>query len=226
MNHKYYELVITLTMQRDIEMPRAYETFSRMISFAMLGDEGLKALHGQNQIRSYTFCLPCPLEPDKIYKKNRLYVMKIRSLDLEFALKMKALLPKSQPGIAATELRTHSYRYISALKSVTPVAATLENRSWTPEDGIILLMQRCHSNAVRKYNAVFGELDAPENFMESIEVLNRKPIKIPYKSNSILGSKIRIGVRGDEVSQRIAFAALGGGVLEKNALGFGYCMAE
>lgn len=223
----YYELIITLVLQKDMEVSRSYEQLSRMISTAMLHDKALKQLHGQSGIKGYTLCNMYPREIDKVYKKNRMYAFSIRSLNMEFILKIKAILPHVQPGIVATQIKTCKYRYISSIKSLTPVVATLENRSWTKEDGILLLMQRCHSNAVRKYRELIGEMPDPEeNFIEYIELLNNKPIKIPYKNNSLLGSKVKLGIKSSETAQKLAFTVLGAGLLEKNTLGMGYCVME
>lgn len=223
----YYELIITMLLQTDLEAAKSYEFLSRLLSSAMFKDEQLKKLHGQRKMKNYVFCSLYPLEADKIYKKGRAYLFKIRSLDMNLILKFKYLLPQIHAGVISADMRTFEYRPISHLKSLTPIVATIHNQSWTKKDGIKVLMERCHINALKKCRAFIDAIQEPnENFIESIQLLNDIPIKIPYKKNSFLGNKLLIGVKSDPVSQKLAFAALGAGILEKNSIGFGYCIYE
>jgi len=223
----YHELIVTILLQTDIEASRGYEYLSKVISNAMLHDPQLKELHGQRSLKGYSFCNLYPREADKVYKKGRVYIFHIRSFELDMLLKLKYLLPQLKTGIMAAEIRNFEYRYITQLKSLTPIVATVNNRSWTKDSGLKLLMERIHINALKKYRVFVGEMDEPEqNFIEGIQIINEKPIKIPYKSNSFLGYKLLISVQSDPVSQQLAFAAIGAGLLEKNSIGMGYCICE
>jgi CRISPR-associated endoribonuclease Cas6 len=223
----YYELVVTILLQTDLEAEKGYEYLSRLISNAMLSDRQLKELHGQKSFKGYSFSNLYPREADKVYRQGRVYIFHIRSLELELLLKLKYLLAQGKIGVVATEIKNYTYRPISQLKSLTPVVATVNNRSWTKENGLKLLMERAHINCLKKYRAFIGHMDEPaEIFIESIQLTNEKPIKIPYKSNSFLGHKLLIGVKTDPLSQKLAFTALGAGLLEKNSVGMGYCMYE
>ena len=136
-------------------------------------------------------------------------------------------MPHSIFKVMSVEIRQHSYWFITTLESLTPVVSTVDNRYWVPEDGINLLMKRIHDNAVKKYKTFFGEMEEPkENFIESIQILNEKPIKVKYKKASLLGHKVCLSVKSDEVSQKLAFTIMGCGLLEKNSIGFGYCRAK
>ncbi|HML32869.1 MULTISPECIES: hypothetical protein [Sporomusa] len=223
----YHELIVTMLLQTDLPATKGYEYLSKVISSAMLNDAELKELHGQRVLKGYSFCNLYPREPDKVYKQGRVYLFHIRAFELDLLLKLKYLLPQLKVGIVATEIRNFSYRPIVRLKSLTPAVATVDNRSWTRDNGLKLLMERICVNALKKHRAFIAEMDEPsENFIESIQLINDKPIKIPYKANSFLGHKLIIGVKSDPVSQQLAFAAIGAGLLEKNAIGMGYCMYE
>lgn len=223
----FYELVITMLLQTDLKAVEGYQYLSQIVSGAMLRDAQLKELHEQRCLKGYCLCNLYPREADKLYKKGRVYLWHIRSFDMEFILKLKSILPKLKSGVISTEVRNFSYRPISQLKTLTPAVATINNRSWTKEAGIKILMERIHVNALKKYRAFIGEMEEPsESFIEGIQLLNEKPIKIPYKSNSFLGSRLIIGVKSDLISQKLAFAAIGAGLLEKNAIGMGYCIYE
>ena len=61
--------------------------------------------------------------------------------------------------------------------------------------------------------------------VKNVKKTNLKPIKIPYKNINLLGNKFEIEVKEDPISQNLAYLALSIGLLEKNALGFGFCRA-
>ena len=224
----YYELVTTMLLQSDLEANRTYEFLSRLLAGAMFKDEQLKELHEQRKMKNYVFSGLYPIETRKIYKKGRAYLFNLRSLDMNLILKFKYLLLQLHAGVISADIRTFEYHPISQLKSLTPVVATINNnRSWTKENGLKLLMERIQINSLKKYRAFIGKIEEPEeNFIEGIQLLNHKPIKIPYKSNSFLGNKVILNIKSDSASQKLAFAALGAGILEKNSIGLGYCIYE
>jgi CRISPR-associated endoribonuclease Cas6 len=227
--NNYYEMIVAVTLEEDLKFLNSYEFIANMISRAMLNDEMLKTLHISNNFKYYTFCSFEPLERDKIYRKGRIYITRIRSLSSNFLLALKKLLPRIDypVEIVAMEIHKFPYRQVSQLVAVTPVIATVFDRCWTKEDGLLLLRERAHINAFKKYRDYFGDMKEPkDNFIEYIRQINNKPIKIPYKNVSLLGNKLIIGVKEDEVSQKLAFTVLGSGLLEKNAIGMGYCIAR
>lgn len=226
----YHELVITVRLNQDITVEYSYEAVSSFISKAMLGDEQLKKFHEQMGFKYYVTCSLYPIEQDKVYRKGRVYLFNLRSLDVSFILKMKQLvmLVNGSPMKAiAIELRNNDYRPISEIYNITPAVAIINNNCWRREDGLKLLAERIHSNAHKKYQSFYGEqLVTNENFIEYIEQKNVKPIRIRYKNTSLFGSKLVLGVKQDEASQRLAFTVMGAGILEKNGICCGYCRAK
>lgn len=226
---QYSELVVSVILKKDIPFASSYEFISNLISRAMFDDPRFKELHKENTFKFYTFCSFYPLEKSKVYQKGRVYITNIRSLSADLILSLKRLLPyTSYPiKIVSIEMKMHEYHPISELITLTPAIATVSDKCWTKDDGIILLRDRVHVNALKKYRTYFGEMVEPEdNFIEYIRQTNQKPIKIPYKNTSLVGNKLVLGVKPDEVSQKLAFTALGTGILEKNSLGMGYCYAK
>jgi len=225
----YYEMTVAVILEDDLPFLNSYEFIGNMISRAMLNDGMLKALHSTNNFKFYTFCAFQPLEPDKIYRKGRIYITIIRALSSNYLLALKKLLPQIDypVKIVAKEIHKFEYKPITQLITVTPVIATVFDKCWTKEDGLLLLRERAHINAFKKYRAYFGDIPEPkDNFIEYIQQTNIKPIKIPYKNVSLLGNKLVISVKDDEVSQKLAFTALGAGLLEKGSIGMGYCSAR
>lgn len=226
---KYFELVVTLSLQEDVPFLSSYRYIGELISRAMVNEDNLRKLHKDSGFKFYTFCSFQPIEQDKVYHKGRIYVTNIRSLSIDFILALRKVISyvNYPVKVIATDLRMYEQRLISELITLTPTVATLSNRCWVKEDGLVLLREKVHRNAVKKYRDFFGELTEPKDtFIEYIQQTNRKPIKIPYKAINFLGNKLVIGVKPDEVSQKLAFTALGAGVLEKGSIGMGYCRAK
>jgi CRISPR-associated endoribonuclease Cas6 len=226
---KYFELVVTLSLQEDIPFLSSYGYIGNLISRAMANDDNLRKLHKDAGFKFYTFCCFQPIEKDKIYRKGRIYVTNIRSLSVDFILTLRKVISivNHPVKVIATDIRMYEQRLITELITLTPTVATLSNRCWTKEDGLVVLRERIHNNAAKKYRDFFGELTEPKDtFIEYIQQTNRKPFKIPYKQVNLLGNKLVIGVKPDEDSQKLAFTALGAGVLEKGSIGMGYCRAK
>lgn len=225
MNMCFSELVITIHFLEDIAAKGIQEALSSHIFAAMLRDEHLKALHERNCIKMYNFCAPTPLEPDRIYHQGRLYVFHLRTPDISFACAMKTYLPvvSNSFKVVSVELRQYARQHISELVSLTPIICTTDNRCWLPQDGIGLLSERLHKNAVKKRKLLGGSFAEPtELFFNHIELLNEKAIVVPYKKTTLLGHKVKLVVNPDDISQQLAFMVLSAGALEKNSLGFGY----
>lgn len=230
MAHCYYEILSTIQFNHDIPANEVQSTLAELIYNSMLFDKQLKELHHQNVFKHYVFCAPYPLEADRVYRKGRMYCFNLRTLNLNFALKMKQYLPKAK-GLArviSTELKNYTQKPIMELITLTPIICTINNRCWLPENGLGLLSERLHVNALKKYKALDTSLTEPEEFFfEHILMLNKKPIVTSYKGKGavLLGHKVRLSVKPNPWAQQLAFTALAVGLAEKNGLGFGYCIA-
>jgi len=225
----YYELIVTARLTQDMPYFTSQSIIANNINRTMLLNPKLKELHGRQGYKNYVFCNFYPMEKEKVYRKDHVYLFNLRSPNRNFLLQMKSLLPKASRDfhVLATELRTYSNLFISEISNITPAICTIDDRYWVKEDGIDLLMERIHTNVVKKtkdYNPSFEE--PKENFIQYIEQINRKPIQVKYKSTTLIGNRFKIGVKTDEVSQYLANMILATGLLEKNTIGSGYCFFQ
>ncbi len=222
----YHELVVTIQLKKDITNDETYNFLNSLINNAMLYDEQLRDKHKKNEYKFYTYSSLNPIEKDRIYKKDRIYIFNIRSIDKIFLTKLKRVLPLAEveAKIIATEIKSYSQKFITKLATLSPVVATMpENRYWRKESGLEELTTRICKNAIRKYNQYFNEQIPEETiFIQSIAQTNFKPIKIPYKQGNLIGNKFEIGVKEDKLSQDLAFFMKATGALEKNTIGCGY----
>lgn len=225
----YYELVLTAKLAKDISYYSSQAVIAKNINQTMVLDEELRRLHEGKGYKNYVFCNFYPTEKSKIYQKGNIYLFNLRSPNRQLIFKMKYLLPKACTDfqVLATEIRTYSPKFITEISNITPAICTLEGgRHWTKENGIDLIMDRMHANAVKKAKGYLGSLfeQPKESFIQYIEQLNEKPIRLSYKQTSLIGNRFTIGVKTDEESQLLARIILGTGVLEKNSIGLGYCV--
>jgi len=226
----YYEAKVSICFKTATPADMIYQVISKTINMALSKDEVLKQMHKENFFKGYTFCSPYPVEASKVYLSQKIYLFRLRSIDLNFILKIKNLLPKSDEyfKILSFELYNCKQKYVDKLMTLTPAVSTLYNRNWTREDGIETLREKIHSNAVRKAK-LFSQnkfQEPSENFIQCIIQTNLKPIKIPYKETSLIANKFEIVTKSDPVSQELAQIILGTGVLEKNSIGLGFCIVS
>ena len=239
---RYYEIESLCRLKRDISFKESFFTISRFISFSMFLQESLKDLHYKNRLKYYTFSSfikeDNSIEKDSIYKKDLIYKFSIRSLDKEFTENLNLALVKNihNPNfiITKTFIKTKEYQRVNEIYSLTPVISTLDNgKFWTLKSSgdILLLIKLLHNNLEKKYNSFYNKnINSNENFIETIEIKNKKPQTIEIIKNNkkirLFGNKFKIIPKSDEISQKLAFVALGAGLGEKGSFGGGFCVGK
>ncbi|WP_010297523.1 CRISPR-associated endoribonuclease Cas6 [Clostridium senegalense] len=224
----FVELTVTVMLNKDIYFADCGYVIGKNINKAMLLDESLKELHPKKEYKNYVFNHFYPLERDKIYKKDRLYIFKIRGLDYNFIDKIAEALPflKSYDfKIIAVEKREIKKTNIKNLYTVIPTIVTIDNKPWLQGDDIELFKQRLEANLEKKYKVFYNEdINIVGNFIETIEFKNKVVMYFNYKGVKLLGNKINIKIYDNEESQKAAFLAMATGLGEKNSIvGAGFC---
>ncbi len=234
----YYELTCMAYLKQDINFKESFEVLSKYISFSMAGDDKLKETHKRQGFKYYTFGSFFPIEKDKLYKQGSNYTFSIRSVDENLIDTLSNELRKNinNPNLLVVETykKTVKQFFITELYSATPVIITIENGFyWTMEkDGDILKLQKqLHDNLEKKYQDFYGHpIKAEQNFIQLLEIKNKVPQTIQITKNGkkirLFGNKFRIVPHEDEVSQKLAFMALGAGLGEKGSFGGGFCLSE
>lgn len=225
----YFEITITTLLKRDIYFADSGYVIGKNINRITLLDEGLKELHPKKEYKNYVFNSFYPLEKDKFYKKDKLYIFKIRSLDYEFCEKIYRLsinLKSEDFKIISADINEINQRTIKEIYTVTPLIITVDNKPWMQKDDIELFKERIESNLEKKYKNFYNEdIDVKGKFINSIEFKNRKPMHYNYKNGiKLLANKVSILIQDNEEAQKVAFLARAVGIGEKNsAIGAGFC---
>ncbi len=240
---KLYELKITILLKTDIELANANQTLAKAINFILTQNEYTRELHDKNGLKPYVFSLPYPIDiQTKIYQKDRVYLFSIRSIDEKFINIFKESLKKvnlDEFSILATELKEINKFFINSLYTLTSTISTITNEDkksyfWTINNSNLeFIKEKIKNNLEKKYKQFFNqEIKAPDDFISNIILLNQTPFvtnHIKNKDNKkfkLFGNKFKIFINSDENSQKLAFLALGVGLLEKNSFGYGFVRGE
>jgi len=231
---KLYEIKITLLLKKDIKLIDVQEFLSSNINKVMLEDEILKKLHALKGFKPYSLGSLYPFDlKNKMYHKNQMYVLTMRSIDKQFLQSLSIVLKSSKKldfNVVAVEFLSRSYGFIESAFTLTPAIISIKDeeknyiRYWTKDEGSLdFVKKRIKDNLEKKYQQFFDEkIVAPDDFISMITVQNNKPMVYNYKNIKLWTNKFKIVFASDEVSQKLASLAFGVGILEKNSLGLGF----
>ena len=232
----FYELKCKVYIKQDIKFFDVYEHISKYISFCIAKDREFYYLHKSNSFKFYTFDSFYPISKDKIYKKDNLYSFRIRTISKKLAdflnTNLKKNINNSSFLVVDIMIDTVLYSFVKELYTLTPTIITTKDLTyWTIQKNgdINLLIQSLHNNLVKKYITYYKKLIKTDyNFIKSLELKNKEPVVIKITKNSksikLFGNKFRIIPNDDELSQKLAFLAIGAGLGEKNSYGGGFCI--
>ncbi len=233
---KYFELTCTAYLKDNITFTESFEIISKYISYSMAQDDKLKTIHKSKGFKYYTFGGFLPIEKEKIYSKSSTYKFTIRSIDKSFMDTLSIELRKNINNpyflIVETNKKIVKQFFVTELYSATPVISTMPNgRFWMKEDDLMLLYEQLQNNLERKYQGFYNEkIESSQNFIQLLELKNNRSQSIQITKNSkktrLFGNKFKIVPYEDEVSQKLAFLALGCGLGEKNSFGGGFCLGK
>jgi CRISPR-associated endoribonuclease Cas6 len=231
------EIKVDVTLRKDITFKESYNVLSKFINYALLLDKKLSSLHMEwNTFKHYTFNNLYPIEKGKVYRKGKRYSFILRSLDKDFIRRLTISLYKCVGNyyiaIDGIQKNTRNKFFIRELITVTPTITTIRGKEyWTLQrDGDIMqLQEQLHNNLEKKYQSFYNEpIKGVQNFIQLLTIENRYPASIDtFRGNKeirFLGNKFRIVPHEDEISQKLAFTALGCGLGEKNSFGGGFCV--
>lgn len=222
-----YEIRIKVFLLEDVKYENTQEVIARFIDSSFQRDEKLLELHNSNTYKYYSFNLFYPLEKKKCYLKGNIYTITLRTVDKYLANHFYEVLVnhynQELKGLTA-DVRILPKKQIELLYSITPCLIK-GNTYWKGELSPELYEERIKINLIKKYNQFIG-CKLEENFplFTGFEFMNRSPIATSYTSKGIrlLGDKICLRIADDAMSQEMAYLAMGTGVCENNARGFGF----
>lgn len=239
MSLNVFELRLKVYLLADIKQEHTYTVLGEFFDSYLAKNPDYLELHKTNCYKYYCFDQFYPVEPDGVYKKEKFYTVRLRMISPNLARYYSEGIANHYNGQIkglTAELRKISKKSISELYTITPAvmkceAAVNEQGEKVQQSGgywrgclsFEAFEQRIKVNLIKKYNALTEtKMDEDFELYRQIELINRKPIAIPYKGVRLLGDKLRMQVSENEQAQKLAYMALGTGICEMNARGFGF----
>ena len=243
---KIIELKCTAYLKKGIDFKASFEIISKHLSHSMCQNKRYEKEHNENKFNNYCFGGFLPIEKSKIYKRGNTYEFSIRGVDEKFMNEFQNYIKQNTNNenfivVEIQKIVLHQ-KFITELYSATPVIVTSSKDMmgsskkeqplyWTiNKDGdIVKLQKQLHENLLKKQKYFFNEdFKTDINFIQLIEIKNAVPqtIYLKDKNHTLFGNKFRIIPNEDEVSQKLAFLALGVGLGEKMSFGAGFCLGK
>lgn len=223
---KVWELSLKVYLKKDIPMEESQMEISKIIDQCLSKDEELLNFHSNNQYKNYTFSSFYPIEKNKIYLAGKIYSVTIRTVDEGITTYFQKFLDnESSEVLKAITLETKIIpkKYIERIYSITPIIINTENGYWRTSESVEIFEKRLIENLIKKYNSFTKQkIDEDFDLFTFMKFDNQKPIATKYKDIQLLGDKITLNVAENDLAQKLAYLALGTGVMEKNARGFGF----
>lgn len=221
------QIRIRMYVLKDIPSGKVQAEIAAFLDSELVKDADYAELHQKNQFKPYCHDSLYPVEQDKIYKKDKIYTLTIRTVDPRLAQYFagQAVNGYTETMKALTaEVKIIPQKPIELLYSISPVVIKCQGGYWRDTLSVEQYGERLKVNLLKKWRQFYGE-KLPEDFdlFTGIEFLNKVPVKVKYKNIHLLGDKLRLYIAENEIAQVLAQEAIGTGAGEMNGRGHGFC---
>ncbi len=226
---KFYEIKIALNLKNKIHFQKAPEAISKMIATHLINSGYDK--HDENIIKNYVFSNLGRAGKDGYFEGKAGFTF--RTFDREIANYMMDIDEYEDKifKVTSANQRAIKQRRINKLISLNPVFITVDGEKgefWTYKHDLGRFLTSLQNNLLKKHRLITGsEPEMKHGFIQNLLLKNTSPFSYYYKNKRFLGFKVEIVPQDDELSQALAFVALGAGLGEKNSsVGGGFCRWE
>lgn len=220
------EMDIKVYLSENINSNESNEYICELIDSVLAKEEKYLKMHNNIGFKKYCFNNFYPMEKDYIYKEGNIYTFKLRSVDKDLVKyiedNMKNSYTKSIKVLSITS-RVIPKKHIDKVFSITPTVIKFESGYWRSSNSIEDIENRIVKNLKKKYKQYCGvELSDNIEVFNFIKLKNKRPIPTKYKNICLLGDKFEFKVSNNPIAQELLYLALGTGLGEMNARGFGF----
>ncbi|WP_252250777.1 CRISPR-associated endoribonuclease Cas6 [Clostridium sp. ZBS13] len=221
-----FQIKLKVFLLEDIILENLQSNLSAFIDKGLSKDSELLKFHQSNNFKYYCFDSLYPIEKDKVYKKNNIYTLTIRTIDKELAKFFTNILVNEFNNCIkalTSEIRIIPKKHIDKIYSITPAIMKNDNGYWKSKMTLDDFERRLKENLIKKYNTIINtKINEDFDLYITIEFKNNKPIATSYKEIKLLGDKISLNIAENEMAQNLAYMSIGTGILENNGRGFGF----
>lgn len=223
---KIFEFRLKVYMLKRVEKAGMLEQISKLVDSCLVKG-GLKTLHEENVVKFYSFNGFYPVERSGVYDEGMVYTVTLRTVSEKVGQVFKSGLAMQQSGcLKALTLseRVIMQKPLEKIFSLTPLLVKFDEEGyWRGRHSVEEFEERLKVGLVKKYNRLFDtKLEEDFEWYTSLKIDNQKPIGSHYKEIQLLGDKVTLEVAQNEVAQKLAWMAVGTGMGEMNARGFGF----
>ena len=238
MKTKVYELVVKVYTMKTMNVDDSHNRIAKLIDKTLCKEEDYEQLHLRTSFKSYNFSnlsLPegCKFTVASHFKEGTIYDFKFRTVDEKLAKYIELNMLNEYTSylkVLTIAKRVIPFRHIESVRSITPTVVKFSNRDiksdkryWRGNKSMSVIEDRVKTNLIKKYNSYFGvRLKEDASVFNTIVLKNKVPLVAKYKNKTILGDKFEIDAANDSLSQELLYFALGVGLGEMNARGFGF----
>lgn len=222
-----YEIKLKIYMLKNILANEIQTKITALLDKGFLTDTKWQQFHKQNCYKGYSMNHAYPLEHDKVYKKDKIYTITIRTVDSNLAKYFSEIcvnqFTKEMKGLTA-QIKILPKKHLECIYTLTPIVFKDEQKGyWRTHMNLEQFEAQLKMNLYKKWN-YFEKTKIEEDFpiYNMIEFLNQGPIGVEYKNIRLLGDKIKLWIADDEMSQNLAYMALGTGLGNMNSRAMGY----
>lgn len=226
-----FEIRLKVFLMRNIDKAEVQEKITSFIDGTLAKDKKMLEFHEDHKrYKLYSYGGLQPIERSGIYRAETIYDITIRTVEMELAQFFLENLPHHEndtmKGLKADIYKMYQRR-IERIYTVSPVIIKNNDGYWKNSLSFPEFEQRIKVNLIKKYQQFTGE-DRKEDFdfYTYIQIDNKKPVSVNYKGIKLLGDKLTMHIADDDLSQKMARFALGAGLGEGNARGFGFVKAH
>ncbi|MDE5782247.1 MAG: CRISPR-associated endoribonuclease Cas6 [Lachnospiraceae bacterium] len=224
---RVYEISVKIFSLKDFKQEEACSISAGFVDACLAKNNDYLNFHQTNCYKLYTQDMPYPTEPDGIYKREKVYTIRIRTVNKELLDYLAKNLSNTSSDYLkglTVNIRIIPRKYINKIYSITPVVMKLQNSGyWKSNITFDEYEKLLKNNLIKKYNYFFNvKLDEDFQFYTNIQKTNRKPIDVKYKNISLLGDKFDIEIADNETAQSLAYLALAVGLGGNNSRSCGF----
>ena len=237
-----YEMKLKVKLKKDIFLRDIPTYITRFMDMNLSANSIMYNYHASKIYKEYTFDGLFPIEEDKIYKKDKEYFFRIRTINQKIANYFLDTLMffqnKDMEGLTLN-IRVVEKKLIEKLYTITPILMKTDEGYWQYSMTFEDFEKRLKINCLKKYlyfTQKNGDLEVDKELLKklgedksddidlftNIKFINKKPITIIYKGRKLVGDKIELQVANNERAQDIAYMLLGTGLLENCTRGCGF----
>ena len=239
---KVYEIKLKIKLKKDIFSKEIANHITRFIDTNLSNNAEMYNYHNSKVYKEYCFDGLFPLEEDKIYKKDKEYFFRIRTINQKitnYFLDTFLSFQTIDMECLSLNAKTIEKKLIEKLYTITPILMKTDEGYWQYSMTFEDFEKRLKINCLKKYLYFTQKSDNLEidkellkrlsenksddiDLFTNIKFINKKPITIIYKGRKLVGDKVELQIANNERAQDIAYMLLGTGLLENCTRGCGF----